>query len=147
MHIFLLATSRGKELGLIDKLLPKHFQPINSIIRGGAQVSQLKSIAFSRIQHINHTEKKLIVLIAGIPNITKMIKDKNYEEVIFIDSPDIVADRLKTQILDLISTLKTVPNTYIVVAPVLPTNISKWNHTRLSQGKTQTLKHTPSYNQ
>ena len=75
-----------------------------------------------------------------------MVREKNYEEVIFNGEPEHIAETLKLQVLDLISSLKSVPNTYVVISPVIPSNIAKWNQIRLSQGKTYILKHTEKYN-
>jgi hypothetical protein len=146
MYILLLATSRGK--GLSDQIqakLPPKYHTINSLEISGARLETLAQAALVELNSLDPRECKLVVTVAGLPNITKMQRSRNYEEVILSGSTEEIVDNVSSEFLNLAYTLESVPNTYVLISTVIPSNIAKWNFTRFDQSKTQSLQYTKEY--
>ena len=87
-----------------------------------------------------------ICLLAGLPDVTQKIciKSEHYQEVIFQGEPDNIKDIIMSKLHNIIDLVHS-HNCKLVICPIVPSNISKWNYTRLRQRKTLSLKYTQDY--
>lgn len=141
-----MATSRGKGLG--DHLSSSNHNftiPKRVITIPGASIERLTEEA-THIINTHPTPQKIhTYFVAGIPDITTMIRDACYEEVIFNDSPQTAHTSHKT-ILEYAQTSILATKSTPCFATVAPISLKTWNETRLNQLKTHYLIHHEHYN-
>lgn len=142
----LLCTSRGRSL---NEVIPRNTENIYNMVRyfPGASTNKL-AIEANRILRDPRIKKITthFYIIAGLPDLTvrKVNKRTHYEEVIFEEDPEDAADRiirLLYSLCDSINSQGPIP----ILCPVIPSDIEKWNNTRLHQKKTRYLLHGHKY--
>jgi hypothetical protein len=142
----LLCTSRGRSIEPLLKPITDNGIENRVAYFTGASINRLANEAESMLIDSNlRNPNTHFYVIAGIPDLTQKISDKNnqYEEVIFREQPEIAAQRvirLYHRLIDRITTL----NASVIICPIIPSSIKKWNFTRLHQKKTLYLEF-PNY--
>lgn len=141
----IMTTSRGKGMGEIFGK-QKHLFNINKkvITISGATIDHLTNKALDIIANHPSPSSIHVYFIAGIPDITTMIRDVGYEEVIFIEDPITAHSHFitkATRTINRIIQAQAIP----CLATIAPMSIDTWNHTRLHQHKTNYLIHFNQY--
>ena len=82
-------------------------------------------------------------ILAGICEVTTMLKEGRYNEVIFESTPDVI-DRIKELLKSNLESINKLGAVAIFCTiPVM--HLEKWNNIRLKQNKTSHLKYTTQY--
>lgn len=148
-HVYLLflqmnivvATSRGAGLqGRINDPNTKvHVYP------GGKLRDMTESTLKSITSTGSYSSTKHIYFIAGIPDITKRIREyKNYQEIIYTEKPEETFTRIKNEIThtnNKILEAGAIP----IFCTIAPTKIKKYNEHRLRTRNTNSLYHQENY--
>lgn len=143
MNIF-VCTSRGAALQpFLAKKIKSPFKIYNY---PGAT---LRTITFKTKQilaNLDSASPCTFYIIAGLPDITKRIKNYylGYEEVIFEGEPYKVSQKILRDIHHLADIIH-LNNHKVVICPIVPSNIEKWNLCRLRQHHTHFLSYRNSY--
>jgi hypothetical protein len=133
----LLCTSRGRSL---KELIPPKAPNMVKYFPG-ATTYRLANEADQILRDPRlRKESTHFYIIAGLPDLTtrKQDRSKNYQEVIFEEEPEEAANRiirLLYNLCDRINSQGPIP----ILCPVIPSDLEKWNFTRLRQHKTKYL--------
>ena len=146
MDLF-VASSRGKYLA-------SHFnQGARAVFwfKKGAMLSQLYSKAKTLLaqnrhlyQDVQHIHPNFVYVIGGLPDITSVIEDDHYQEIIYTEDTTETYNRLcttYTKISQDIINLNAIP----CFATITPMHLEDWNNYRLSIGATSYLIHHRYY--
>lgn len=115
--------------------------------RSGGKIEHMADLIedLTILHHGEHNEKAHFYIWVGICNLTKKLKGRDYEEVIFSKEEALAnRDRWCTDLRNLTSLTKKQYATPIF-CPLYPMDLAKWNQTRLASKKTKTLKHSGHY--
>ena len=82
--------------------------------------------------------------VVGLPNLTKVIRGKNYE-VIFNKTPQQALNRLKETILLAEKEISSEYNAKTCFATISPSSLRTWHHNCLQTNRTVELKHEQDY--
>ena len=114
--------------------------------RKGATIKKLTADAKRILRQHHSTEKPHhVFFIAGLPDLTKMTRGKNYQEVIFDETPQQALNRLKDTLLLADKEISTEHNAKTCFATITPCSLRTWNHHRLQTNRTAELKHEQDY--
>ena len=139
---YIVATSRGKQLvehfretGVPGKALP------------GGKLTDITKAAIQILRETGYDRRRdtMIYLIAGLPDVTIMLKGKGYQEVIGqIRDPEELANeayaKFEMSAAEIIAAGATP-----IYATVTPIAFKKWNEHRLQQGRTSLLHFSSDY--
>ena len=136
-----IATSRGREL-------KKHL-PESVLVRydGGASLEQLMEKAMTITTPTYHRNKRYhIYFVGGIPNITRLIKNRseNYRECVYDQDPSVTASKFLEKITEM-------QNVFLqrgalpIFATVPRVNLAKYNMYFILNGMTKQLKFSDQY--
>ena len=142
----LLCTSRGRAL---EPVLPPHVGLFPNKIHffPGAKLRKLSQEAENILRNPNFTSTEThFYILAGLTDLTKRIIDRrtHYEEVIFLENPDTAATRVLQEFFHLTDKVNSM-GAKVILCPVIPSCITKWNNSRLHQKKTSYLAHSENY--
>lgn len=139
-----VATSRGKVVkSHLNRLKNNTTCELHSF--PGAKLHTLSMEAHKLADKYKTTDNNLtIYFMGGLPNLTKRLKGKNYEEVIMETENSELVSIIMTEIRTIHSQFSK-SNIKTVFCPVIPSNLEKWNQTRLRQHKTNRLPHSHKY--
>ena len=112
----------------------------------GAKVPKLIEEALSILSITGYGKRRdsIVYVGGGLPDITTMIRGPGYQEVVCLEAPLEAANRVMRLIEDgaaLIYQAGAVP----VFTTCTPMNLTNWNYSRLSQGKTSHLNYHQDY--
>ena len=145
IHIY--STSRGKAIKphFIESAQNEKIE-FKFEVCPGAPIATITNHIESDIANQTIKPNSTIYIIAGITNFTNRLKDfnKKYEEVVFIGKEEERKDNIIRKYQHL-SDIITIHNCKLSIATIAPSNIHKWNTTRLSQNKTSTLHYINQY--
>lgn len=136
----LVANSRGAGM---RELIPNSILQ-RVIFRPGARISSLGQIATKSFIQSNSPSDTHVYIMAGIPDITTKLKSQNYEEVIYLENPEITKSRVLNiyrETKNQLEKLKIKP----IFCTISTMHLEKWNLTRQKQNKTTHLKYSGQY--
>ena len=112
----------------------------------GAKVPKLIEEALSILSITGYGKRRdsIVYVGGGLPDITTMIRGPGYQEVVCLEAPLEAANRVMRLMEDgaaLIYQAGAVP----VFTTCTPMNLTNWNYSRLSQGKTSHLNYHQDY--
>ena len=133
----ILSTSRGKAIEpFFGSIAKEHKLKYIFSVHCGAKLAYLNSHINNFLSNRTETENKetTVYVIAGLPDITTMIRDKrnSYEEVILQGDPEEIKERVIRELYrtsDIIQSYQS----KAVFATIVPSNIEKWNTVKLSK--------------
>ena len=143
----LVGPSRGKCIeAQIRAIHEEHgIDELLCISRPGGKTSNLTDIAIREIRKSKYPRNNIVVyFFAGLPDITKLEKCGRYSEAVFHEETEEAVERFERLLHKTADRLHE-HGVKICFCPIVPTNISKYNHHRLHTKKTNHLKHTQQY--
>ena len=136
-----MSTSRVKGIG---PLVRKTHKNANVIVRPGQKYAPLAQEA-RRITTSSLNPLDIhVYFLAGFPDLTSMERKGNYQEVTFWETTQEACHRVLGEIEHAAEIIKNT-GAKVCFATIIPGNIEKWNLTRLTQKKTNTLKYKHHY--
>lgn len=143
----IMSTSRGKAIeSHLETIASKHKLNYTINVDSGATLTSITQTIQNSFSNHSISSPCTICILAGLPDVTQMIsiKSQHYQEVIYQGEPDEIRDTIMRKIHNIVDLVHS-HSCKIVISPIVPSNIAKWNHTRLRQRKTLSLRHTHNY--
>ncbi|CAG2217159.1 unnamed protein product [Mytilus edulis] len=109
-------------------------------IKPGGKLEDLAQIAFSKLKSIK--EKKIVYIMAGIPDICTRVKSLGYEESYFDYLNTTKLEDIKNMFMNIRNRLESI-QCKVVFVPITAMNIRNWNIHRFDIGKTSKLLYFP----
>lgn len=143
----LVGSSRAKSVQ--SQLINSHPDPSNLYIhsRSSAKLYDLSGEAMDLIHRNNidtYNNDVKVFYLAGYCDLTDVLRDVNYEEVVFLEDIDHAVERVKSNI-DQAASFTANYNVTSVFSTIPPANIEIWNTTRYNQRKTNHLSYHSHY--
>ena len=137
-----VATSRGRSLARYFK----YRWSATLIWKKGATLEQLTNEADKTLRkHRWNLIPHHVFFIAGLPNLTTMVRDGKYEETVLIREVNQVVTRLTEAITSAHDFITSNHNAITAFATIFPCSLKTWNLHRLHIKKTHILKEEPHY--
>ena len=135
----IVATSHGRSLARYFK----YRWSATLIWRKGATIEQLANEADKTLKkHRGNLKPHRAFFVAGLPDLTTMVRDGKYEKTILIEVNQVVT-RLTEAITSAHDFITSNHNTITAFATITPCSLKTWNLHRLHIKKTTTLKKSP----
>ena len=140
-----VATSRGKAVfPLLEKSNRSNNIPSRLYFYPGAKYTHLTTETLRIIENERTPNTNIhVYILGGLPDLTKRLKNNptqpKYEEVIMEGNAKTNTERIMKEITTMYDKISRT-GAKIIICPIVPSNISKWNYTRLTQHKTLSLK-------
>ena len=137
-----VATSRGRSLA-------RYFKYRWSAIliwRKGATIEQLAKEADKTLRkHRGNHKPHHVFFVAGLPDLTTMVRNGKYEETVLIGEANQIVTRLTEAITSAHNFITSNHNAKTAFATITPCSLKTWNLHRLHIKKTHILKEEPHY--